>query len=392
MSMDHPALLTAARTLATDVLNDNWREDGGYTSPNLDTYPWQWLWDSCFHAIIWAALGDDRAVRELEAVFTHQDAVGFVPHMGYQLDPEVATPLWGRSGCSSISQPPMFGHALCELHRAGLPVGHLVERAVAGIAFFGEHRRTNTGLLRIVHPWESGADNTPRWDRFCPGGFDKARWMTAKIAMLDTISFGPTGAPLHNPAFDVAPVSFAALVAMNAADMGATFNVPELSNLAVELGDAVASTFDPSRGTWVDQLGDGAPAGDDDVIDALFGLFVDRRPEARATVADALTNEERLAAPFGPCAVSRSHPGFDPTGYWRGPQWPHLTYLLALACRAAGLDHEAALAEDGLLRGAVHSSFGEYIDPFTGGPLGAHPQSWTGLALVPAAHRDRSAR
>jgi len=100
MSMDHPALLTAARTLATDVLNANWREDGGYTSPNLDTYPWQWLWDSCFHAIIWAALGDERAVRELEAVFTHQDAVGFVPHMGYQLDPEVATPLWGRSGCS----------------------------------------------------------------------------------------------------------------------------------------------------------------------------------------------------------------------------------------------------------------------------------------------------
>jgi hypothetical protein len=52
MATDHPTVLATARSLATQVLNANWRADGGYTSPNPDTYPWQWLWDSCFHAII----------------------------------------------------------------------------------------------------------------------------------------------------------------------------------------------------------------------------------------------------------------------------------------------------------------------------------------------------
>src|SRR6478672_9628621 len=48
-----------AATLA--MLEAHWRPEG-YTSPNLGVYPWQWLWDSCFHAIAWAEAGDDRAV------------------------------------------------------------------------------------------------------------------------------------------------------------------------------------------------------------------------------------------------------------------------------------------------------------------------------------------
>ena len=38
---------------------------GGFCVPNPTTYPWQWLWDSCFHAVVWAHLGDERAVVEL---------------------------------------------------------------------------------------------------------------------------------------------------------------------------------------------------------------------------------------------------------------------------------------------------------------------------------------
>ena len=68
----------------------HWQPEG-YTVPNAVTYPFAWLWDSCFHAVIWAALGDDdRALTELAHVFRCQDErTGFVPHIDYQRAPTI---------------------------------------------------------------------------------------------------------------------------------------------------------------------------------------------------------------------------------------------------------------------------------------------------------------
>ena len=48
--LDEAALAARARA----VLEAHWRPEGGYTVPHAGTYPFQWLWDSCFHAIAWA--------------------------------------------------------------------------------------------------------------------------------------------------------------------------------------------------------------------------------------------------------------------------------------------------------------------------------------------------
>ena len=51
----------------------HWRPEG-HTVPNAEVYPWQWLWDSCFHALIWAELGrPERAVTELRSCLAEQD-------------------------------------------------------------------------------------------------------------------------------------------------------------------------------------------------------------------------------------------------------------------------------------------------------------------------------
>ena len=60
--------LAEARTQAAKILEAAWDESRGYSYPNQHVYPHLWLWDSCFHAIAWATLDDERAVRELEAV------------------------------------------------------------------------------------------------------------------------------------------------------------------------------------------------------------------------------------------------------------------------------------------------------------------------------------
>ena len=68
------------RAAVASMMAAHWRE-GGYTVPHGSVYPWQWLWDSCFHSLIWAELGDgERAVAELANVLAVQDELGFVPH------------------------------------------------------------------------------------------------------------------------------------------------------------------------------------------------------------------------------------------------------------------------------------------------------------------------
>ena len=86
------------RGAVADMMHDQWITNG-YTAPHATVYPWQWLWDSCFHALVWSELGDEaRALAELERALSTQDSSGFVPHMNYERDPMFHAEFWGRRG------------------------------------------------------------------------------------------------------------------------------------------------------------------------------------------------------------------------------------------------------------------------------------------------------
>lgn len=349
------------------MMVDHWRP-GGSTVPNADVYPWQWLWDSCFHSIIWAELGEgERAVRELRSALADQDELGFVPHVRYGAGPTPHAAFWGRSTTSSITQPPMYGHAVAALERRGVRVPDEVrDRAVRGIEFLLRHRRrSGGGLVMVVHPWETGCDDSPRWDAWCPGGWTASRWYDVKGALLTTVERAPGGAPLANPALDVAPAGFNALVAWNAAELG-------LHIEAAELAEALDQRWDGGRSTWLDDGPSASSSGRIRTLDALLPALVTRSPAHRREALAQLADDSAFGGRFGPAGVHRSEPTFDPSGYWRGATWPQLAYLL---CQAG-----APLAA-GLQAGATRSGLSEYWHPDTGEGLGASPQSWTGLAI-----------
>ena len=64
-----PALIDTESQRALEL---NWVAEQGFTMPNRRKYPWQWLWDSCFHSIAWNALDDERALIELTSCFAAQ--------------------------------------------------------------------------------------------------------------------------------------------------------------------------------------------------------------------------------------------------------------------------------------------------------------------------------
>lgn len=367
------------RDAVAATMANHWRV-GGYTVPNGRVYPWQWLWDSCFHALIWAELGRaDRAVAELATLLAAQDDLGFVPHVSYHGAPSFHADFWGRPGTSSITQPPVYGHTVAELVRRGVAVpDRVVGRAVDGVRFLVDHRaRTPSGLITVVHPWETGCDDSPRWDGWCPGGYDRARFREVKGELLAGVERSSGRAPLANPAFAVAPVGFNALVAWNALELASVTDDGGLAAAAGDLVGALEGRWDPELGTWVD---DGPhPSGRARTADALLPALL---PLAHREEALALLGERAgLGGPFGPAGTDRREPAYDPEGYWRGPVWPPLAYLLWRAASAAGHPVAGSVA-DGLRAGAVTSGLAEYWHPDEGTGLGAVPQSWAGLALL----------
>ncbi len=384
---DHTSAGLRARV--AEVLESAWVA-AGYTAPNTSVYPWLWLWDSCFHAVIWAELDrPDRALAEVESVLSLQDPTGFVPHMGYQLDPSKAIDVWGRSGSSSITQPPMYGHALAELARRGFDLPpELVARAAAGLRFLLERReRTVDGLITVVHPWESGCDDSPRWDDLCPGeGFDRDRWRAHKMVLLDTIEWGTHGEPLRNPEFMVAPIGFNALVAWNAMEL-AESGVIDLIEPAAELAGLIDARWDDDRLTWIDSGANEAGSGRVRTVDSLLPLLIDVDPSHRMAAALSLVDPAAHGSVHGPLGVHRREASFDADTYWRGPVWPQLTYLLWTALAGSGTPSGSGIAAElarSMMRGVTSSALAEYWDGDTGRGLGAVPQSWSGLVLLMA--------
>jgi hypothetical protein len=368
-AIDHGELERAAR----GVLEANWRPEG-FTVPNRNRYPWLWLWDSCFHSIAWAALGEpERAVAELRSALAAQDGDGFTPHMQYVGAVSPHESLWGRPVTSSITQPPVYGHTVAALGARGVDVpSDVVERAHRGLDFLiGGRPRTEHGLIRVVHPWETGCDDSPRWDHW--GAHDSTRWYAEKGRLVGTIERSASGAPLTNVDFDVGSVGFSALT---------LFALRELGRDDAELARALSGRYASDLGSWVDDGAAAATSGRSRTLDALLPVLVEADADRVHRALSTLTDVGAYGAAFGPTGVHRDDATFAPRTYWRGSAWPQLTYLLWIAAVRSG---DAAIASSlaGSLRsGAARSGLAEHWDPDTAMPLGARPQSWSAVAVA----------
>jgi hypothetical protein len=373
---DGPPDLDVLRRDVRAMLDAHWVPEG-YAAPNDRVYPWQWLWDSCFHAIVWAELGDaERAVRELSTALSVQDPSGFVPHMNYVRDPTFHESFWHRRGSSSITQPPMYGHAIAVLRAKGVDVpDELVERARRGVEFLLRRRRRHpSGLVLLAHPWESGCDDSPRWDDLNgPDAWELARWYDRKGELVASLAIDGDGAPVANDAFTVASAGFNALVAFNARELGID---------ADDIVGALDGQWDPTRATWVDAGDTERGSGRARTVDGLLPTLVSTDEAHRDAAFAALLDPVAHGARFGPTGVHRAEPTFAPDVYWRGPTWPQLSYLLWIAATRAGSTDAAASLAASTVAGAARSGLAEYWHPDTGRGLGAVPQSWTGLALL----------
>ena len=163
-----------------EVLQRNSR--GAFTVPAHGLYPYQWLWDSAFIALGWTQVDWERAWQELLCLFDYgQGPDGMLPHIVFHEQSRDYCPgpdVWGREAraqpaTSGITQPPVVATVVRYLYekdpdrdRARERARYLFPKLLAFHRWLYHARDPyRTGLVVIVHPWESGMDNSPAWDK-----------------------------------------------------------------------------------------------------------------------------------------------------------------------------------------------------------------------------------
>jgi glycogen debranching enzyme len=411
---------TAVWTAATRVLDANWTGTATVPSPGL--YPHQWSWDSSFVSLGLAHHRPERARVELLSVFRGQWATGLVPHIvfssGIPRQAYFPGPEFWRSRAqaaaprgvdtSGLAQPPLQALAALRLargtgeHRAFL--ARLYPMLAAQHAYLERERDVaGCGLASLCHPWESGLENSPAWDRpleaVSPPVSPYARGLDGSdcadsdrhVSLVRSMRDAGYRAeylrddhpfvvedPLFNAVFLASTHALAEVAELAGADPGPHREAAQRIHLALldRLWDAETCCF-RARDVRTGQLIPAATiSGFAPLLDPELPPFIVRG------LAELLLSARFAGAtgyPVPTCDVQSA--AFDRSGYWRGPTWVNTNWLVWLGALTHRLDAVAELLLGATLRLVRQSGFREYFDPFDGTGRGSHDFSWS-AALV----------
>ncbi len=407
----------ALHTTAINILKTNDR--GSYTVPTEGLYPFQWNWDSCLTALGQRHFDPDRALTEIETLFQHQWPCGMVPHIvfheqddGYFPGPEV----WGCRRpipTSGITQPPVAGFALRRLLDSAPDLRDrarpLLEKITAWHRWFHATRDPQgTGLVAIIHPWESGRDNAVDWDlpfervptdgvtpytrrdtqhadpahRPTQDQYDRYIWLVERFRSL-----GWQTDRLHDASpFQVVDPGFNGILiracldlADLAEDLGEIAIAGENRMLAQRGLAALTALWSDAHGQYLCLDRHSQTLIDSPSSGGLLPVFAPIPAEHAARIAatiDAHGTRYRVAS-HAPQA-----PGFDSVRYWRGPVWLVVNYMIADGMRHAGQTEAAQRITSASLDLIRDSGFAEYYDPLTGTGLGGKQFTWTAAMVL----------
>lgn len=387
-----------------------------YIAPALKPYPFQWFWDTCFHVVILARLGEyDLAKRGLRSLFAMQEDNGFVGHMIFwkqvlprrRSDIMQAKPTWQalRPHMSALVQPPLAGIALHTLYEAchdRVYLGEMYARVRRHHEWLARHRDFDgDGLLTIISPFESGMDWKPSYDAVL--GYGKR--VTPQRLYTAPLYWKGVGVDLDNfvRRYDLPRIRRRARFLVKDAGFNAIYawDLECMEKLAPLAGDdpgifserrrrvlqsMVRLMYDEEDAAFYDVREPGSKKIRVRTPTIFFPLTVAGLSEEIATrVLEAhFDRSDGFGAPVPLPSVELRDPAFFPgeTPFlWRGPTWAFINWFLYHSLRKRGFDARAERLRRALWQAIETSGFREYYDPFTGEGHGAHDFTWSALLV-----------
>ncbi len=413
---------------AIGVLRGN--DTGIFTKPGPHQYPHQWNWDSALIALGLSHFDLPRAQSEILALLSGQWQDGMLPSVVYHSmsSDYFPTPQFWQIGKSpnapsvpttGITQPPLLATVIRLMHeRHSMP--DFVRRVFPALLRWHRWLHTDrdadgSALACIIHPWESGTDDSPRWlhlfERIRPEAIEFQRGDTRYVAaaerpnrteyerfiyLIDVfrkLNYVSKDLLKHSP-FLAQDILFNAILFRADEDLRA---------LAIALREPTdeiddwrrriqmnfnARFWDENAGLYYDFDARSEKPIPVNTASTFLPLFagLPSKEQAQRLVEGHLLNQVEYA-PNGQVGhwvttTARTEPTWEPRRYWRGPVWVIMNWFIIEGLRRYGYEDLAETIRDDTLRLIESSGFREYYDALDGSGCGSSEFSWTAALAI----------
>ena len=402
--------------IAKEVLKNNRRS--GYTLPtNNELYPAQWNWDSAFIALGYSYFNLEYAIVELEKLISGQWDDGMIPHILFHDNDESYFPNHKTWDCgnkipsSGITQPPIIATIIKKivdqnkLNQSQLKrVETIIKKLKKYLDWFFNYRDTNKiGLVSIIHPWESGLDNSPIWD----SSLDKVKIeKNLKYERRDLNVSRSSNRPLkkdydgyitllnqfkkdkYNPSkivndsmFNVIDIGFNSILIRATKDLvevAKKFNLDftNLKNKISKSEESLIKFYKDEEHSFFSYDFKNHNLIKVDAISNYFVLFANLQSEDINNKIINKLKEYNSQNEYFFTTVNPKDKTFEETRYWRGPVWINSNWIVYQGL----LDKDknfSNLIKNKTLELLENKKFHEYYNYKTGECLGANNFSWS---------------
>ena len=382
--------------------------DFDFTCPSSVTYPFQWFWDSCFHAIALSHIDLAKAEAEIKSLLKNQHDDGFVSHVTFwqrdSFEEMVSTyAIAFRSKyLSDEMQPPLLAEAVQAVAERGRGA-EFINEVLPSVRRFYEwlHNVRNPfgdGLIRVVQPDETGLDHSPKWDEL----------MNIQDEEHDSWDRGWHSICDPYDKFNRDPKKMIALNHFVVADVMVNViyieNLRVLAELCLQVKDEAGAAiyiaraakardsleelcWDETDGLYYDVNGKENQKLRVNTFTSLMPLLLaDLAPKKVEALMAHLLNPDEYWAEFPIPSTAMNHPTYRPETVggnlvWRGPTWINSNWYLARGLMRHGrVDLARVIANQSILA-MRKSGVREYYNPQNASGRGAPDFSWSTILL-----------
>jgi glycogen debranching enzyme len=379
-----------------EVSGTGWGKNYHTYRPALKKYgPFQWLWDSGWHMIVWSHRRPENAIADLRTLLQFQQPDGFIPEIIFWQQNRLLRKLvnfysgYSHEEFTDLTQMPMLAYSIRAIWQATQDkklLQEFVPKIVKFLEWWQLRDHDNDGLVSIIHPWESGIDASPTYDPVFHLSNPRPFRMQLNFWKL-LYKYRRTGwnqqTILQKEWFNVEDVGVCSayadgwgVLALLAGEFDNELAIRCRAQHQRYQEAIIHKCWDGERERFISYYHqDGAelvsPA---ETIQTLLPLLLDDLPvHIQQKLVEKVKDPTKFQLPFPVPSVAKSEITFSPgnTGLlWRGPMWPCTTWLVMEGLMKHGFKAEAAAILDRWSELCLKNGIWEYYNPLTGKGLG----------------------